>query len=42
VVEDPTFESIKLICDLVKRANDKAAIVSLAEMANGIVAEKGK
>jgi peptidoglycan/xylan/chitin deacetylase (PgdA/CDA1 family) len=29
VVEDPTFESIKLICDLVRDAGDKAAIVGL-------------
>jgi peptidoglycan/xylan/chitin deacetylase (PgdA/CDA1 family) len=33
VVEDPNFESIKLICDLVKRAGDKAACVSLDTIA---------
>src|SRR5579864_339687 len=42
VVEDPTFESIKLICDLVKRASDKAAIMSLVEIANGLVGEERK
>ena len=30
VVEDPTFEAVKLICDLVKAAGDKAAVVDLA------------
>ena len=30
-VEDPKFETIKLICDLVKSAGDKAAIVPLGE-----------
>jgi peptidoglycan/xylan/chitin deacetylase (PgdA/CDA1 family) len=34
VVEDPTFETVKLICSLVKDAGDKAAIVGLGEMAN--------
>ncbi len=33
VVEDPTFETIKLICDLVKQAGDKAEIVGLDEIA---------
>ncbi len=33
VVEDPNFESIKLICDLVKRAGDRAAIVGLDTIA---------
>ena len=29
VIEDPHFETIKLICDLVKQAGDRAAIVGL-------------
>lgn len=33
VVEDPTFEAVKLICDLVKGAGDKAAVVGLDEIA---------
>jgi peptidoglycan/xylan/chitin deacetylase (PgdA/CDA1 family) len=33
VVEDPNFESIKLICDLVKRAGDRTALVSLDTIA---------
>lgn len=33
VVEDPRFEVVKLICDLVKQAGDKAAIVDLAAIA---------
>jgi peptidoglycan/xylan/chitin deacetylase (PgdA/CDA1 family) len=33
VVEDPTFETVKLICDLVKDAGDKAAVVGLDAMA---------
>ena len=33
VVEDPTFESVKLICDLVKDAGDKAALVGLDTIA---------
>jgi len=32
-VEDPTFETVKLICDLVKDAGDKAAVVGLDAMA---------
>ena len=32
-VEDPEWESVKLICDLVKNAGDKAEIVSLSEIA---------
>lgn len=35
VVEDPEFESIKLICDLVRRAGDRAAIVGLDQIAKG-------
>lgn len=37
VVEDPTFESVKLICDLVKQAGDKAAIVDLGTIAGKAV-----
>jgi hypothetical protein len=37
VVEDPTFEAVKLMCDLVKDAGDKAAIVGLDSFA-----ERGK
>jgi peptidoglycan/xylan/chitin deacetylase (PgdA/CDA1 family) len=37
VVEDPGFESVKLICSLVKDAGDKAAIVGL-----DTIAERGK
>jgi peptidoglycan/xylan/chitin deacetylase (PgdA/CDA1 family) len=33
VVEDPNFESIQLICDLVKQAGDKAALVGLDTIA---------
>lgn len=33
VVEDPDFEVVKLICDLVKVAGDRAAIVGLDEIA---------
>ena len=33
VVEDPQFETIKLICDLVKQAGDKAALVDLGTIA---------
>lgn len=33
VVEDPGFEAVKLICDLVKDAGDKAAIVGLDAIA---------
>lgn len=33
VVEDPTFETVKLICDLVKDAGEKAAVVGLDAMA---------
>jgi len=33
VVEDPNFETIKMICDVVKKAGDKAAIVGLDAMA---------
>lgn len=33
VVEDPTFESVKLICDLVKAAGDRAAITDLGTIA---------
>jgi hypothetical protein len=33
VVEDPGFEAVKLICDLVKAAGDKAAVVDLGTTA---------
>jgi peptidoglycan/xylan/chitin deacetylase (PgdA/CDA1 family) len=33
VVEDPTFETVKLICSLVKDASDRAAITDLASLA---------
>jgi hypothetical protein len=32
-VEDPTFETVKLICSLVKDAGDRAAITDLAALA---------
>ena len=37
VVEDPKFETIKLICDIVRDAGDKAAIVGLDEIAKRVV-----
>jgi peptidoglycan/xylan/chitin deacetylase (PgdA/CDA1 family) len=37
VVEDPEFEAVKLICDLVKDAGDRAAVVGL-----DAIAERGK
>lgn len=36
VVEDPNFETVKLICSLVKDAGDKAAIVGLDEFAKRV------
>lgn len=36
VVEDPTFEAVKLICDLVKAAGDAAAVVALDELAKRV------
>jgi hypothetical protein len=33
VVEDPGFESVKLICELVKDAGEKAALTDLSEFA---------
>jgi peptidoglycan/xylan/chitin deacetylase (PgdA/CDA1 family) len=36
VVEDPNFETIKLICDLVREAGDKATIVGLDKIAGGM------
>ena len=33
VVEDPSFETVKLICDLVKGAGDKAVVTDLAAFA---------
>lgn len=40
VVEDPTFETIKLICDLVNSAGERAAIVGLDTIAARIVARR--
>ena len=43
VVEDPKFETVKLICDLVDRAGDRAAIVDLdaiTERAVGLAGTK--
>jgi peptidoglycan/xylan/chitin deacetylase (PgdA/CDA1 family) len=36
VVEDPKFETIKLICDLVRRAGDRAALVGLDTIARHV------
>lgn len=36
VVEDPRFESIKLMCDMVKDAGDRAGIVDLGSIARGV------
>jgi peptidoglycan/xylan/chitin deacetylase (PgdA/CDA1 family) len=36
VVEDPKFETIKLICDLVRRAGDRAALVGLDTIAKRV------
>ena len=36
VVEDPQFETIKLICDIVKDAGDKAEIVGLSDIADRV------
>ncbi len=36
VVEDPKFETIKLICDLVRRAGDRAALVGLDTIARRV------
>jgi hypothetical protein len=33
VVEDPTFETVKLVCALVKDAGERAAVVGLDAMA---------
>ena len=35
-VEDPDFETIKLICDLVKKSNGKAEIVGLSTIAKQV------
>ena len=37
VVEDPKFETVKLICDLVDRAGDRAAIIDLDAIAERAV-----
>jgi hypothetical protein len=34
VVEDPDFATVKLICDLVQQAGDRAEIVTLESIAN--------
>ncbi|MEZ6128067.1 MAG: polysaccharide deacetylase family protein [Planctomycetaceae bacterium] len=36
-VEDPQFETVKLICDLVRQAGDKAEIVGLSTIAKHVV-----
>lgn len=36
VVEDPTFEAVKLICDLVNAVGDRAAIVDLGAIAAAV------
>ena len=36
VIEDPEFQTIRLICDLVGRAGDRAAIVGLDAIAADI------
>ena len=36
VVEDPKFETIELICDLVRRAGDRAALVGLDTIARRV------
>jgi peptidoglycan/xylan/chitin deacetylase (PgdA/CDA1 family) len=38
VVEDPEFKTVKLICDLVNAAGDKAEIVGLDEIARNVTA----
>ncbi|MGE3315611.1 MAG: polysaccharide deacetylase family protein [Planctomycetaceae bacterium] len=40
VVEDPQFEAVRLICDLVKKAGDRAAIVGLDALAERAKAMK--
>ena len=35
-VEDPGFETVKLVCDLVKDAGDRAQIVGLDTVAAGV------
>jgi hypothetical protein len=36
VVEDPEFQTIRLICDLVKKAGDRAEIVGLDKIAASV------
>ncbi len=38
-VEDPKFETVKLICDLVKQAGDRAEIVGLSSIAKSVAAK---
>ena len=37
VVEDPTFETIKLICDLVKKSEGRAEICGLDRIATALL-----
>jgi DNA invertase Pin-like site-specific DNA recombinase len=41
-VTDPEFQAIDLICDLVKKAGDRAAIVDLGTLAGRAAARKGE
>ena len=36
VVEDPKFEAVKLLCDLVRRAGDRAALATLGAVARSV------
>jgi hypothetical protein len=36
VVEDPKFEAVKLLCDLVRRAGDRAALATLGAAARSV------
>jgi peptidoglycan/xylan/chitin deacetylase (PgdA/CDA1 family) len=35
-IEDPNFETIKMVCDIVSAAGDRAEIVGLSSIANGV------
>ncbi len=41
-VTDPEFRVIELMCDLVRRAKDRAAIVDLGTIAKRVCEAKGK
>ena len=41
VVEDPHFETFKLICDLVERSKDRAEIVGLDALAAEAIGTRG-